>query len=157
MVSLTPLDIQNKEFKRSFRGYDENEVEDFLDAVLKDYEYLYKENLELKENINALKERIEEYKQLEETLRKTLVVAQEAAEGVKNHGQREAEMIIEEAKRKSSQIIDEAEWKVEKLNGKFIDLQRQMQVYRAKMKALLMAQMELLDGEAELIATETQE
>jgi len=51
---LTPLDIHNKEFKRSFRGYNEEDVDEFLDRVIKDYELLYRENIELKENMDRI-------------------------------------------------------------------------------------------------------
>ena len=46
-MPLTPLDIHNKEFSRSFRGYDEDQVNEFLDQVIKDYEALIRENKDL--------------------------------------------------------------------------------------------------------------
>ena len=48
---ITPMDIENKEFKKTFRGYNEEEVDEFLDAVKEDYENLYRENLDLKEKL----------------------------------------------------------------------------------------------------------
>ncbi|MDF2569775.1 MAG: divIVA, partial [Sporomusa sp.] len=56
---LTPLDIHSKEFKRSFRGYNEEEVDEFLDKVIKDYETLYRENIDLKETIERLNSKLE--------------------------------------------------------------------------------------------------
>jgi len=58
---ITPLDIQNKEFRRSIRGYNEAEVDEFLDEVMKDFEKLYKENMELKDKILVLNEQIDRY------------------------------------------------------------------------------------------------
>lgn len=55
---ITPLDIQNKEFKKTIRGYKESEVDQFLDDIIKDHENLYKENLELKDKIVVLSEQI---------------------------------------------------------------------------------------------------
>lgn len=145
MVKLTPLEIQNKEFKRGFRGYAEDDVEEFLDEVLKDYEFLYKENMDLKEKIKTMENQIAQYQNLENTLKDTLLVAQETAESVKNLGQKEAEAIIADARKKAQQMIEEAEWKVEKLNGNFADLKKQIGIYAAKTKSLLMSQMELLE------------
>ena len=57
---ITPLDIQNKEFKKSFRGYKESEVDQFLDEIIEDYEKLYKENIELKDKILILTDQIKQ-------------------------------------------------------------------------------------------------
>ena len=65
---LTPLDIHNKEFKRSFRGYNEEDVDEFLDRVIKDYELLYRENIELKENMDRLNSKLEHFQHMENTL-----------------------------------------------------------------------------------------
>ena len=145
MVALTPLDIQGKEFKRTFRGYDENDVEDFLDDVLRDYELLYKENNDLKEKLNRMEGRIEEYKSIEDTLKNTLIVAQETAKDVSASSQREAERIIEDARSKSRKMIEDAEWQVERLASRMLDAKRQMSTYLAKAKGLLHAQVQLLE------------
>ena len=54
-MPLTPLDIHNKEFGKSFRGYDEDEVNEFLDQVIKDYEIVIREKKELEQSSNDLK------------------------------------------------------------------------------------------------------
>ena len=77
---LTPLDIHNKEFSRGFRGYDEDEVNEFLDQIIKDYEIIIREKKELEETLNSLNERLGHFTNIEETLHKSIVVAQEAAE-----------------------------------------------------------------------------
>jgi DivIVA domain len=59
---ITPLDIENKEFKKGLRGYNENEVDSYLDEIKKEYENLYRENIELKDKLNALTEQIKRYK-----------------------------------------------------------------------------------------------
>jgi len=145
MVALTPLDIQGKEFKRAFRGYEENDVEDFLDDVLRDYELLYKENNDLKDKLNRLEGRIEEYKSIEDTLKNTLIVAQETAKDVSTSSQREAQRVIDDARSKSRKMIEDAEWQVERLASKMLDAKRQMSTYLAKAKGLLHAQVQLLE------------
>ena len=69
---LRPIDIQNKEFERKLKGYDCNEVDDFLDAIIQDYELLMKENQALKDKIGLLTEAVERYKLMEVTMRQSL-------------------------------------------------------------------------------------
>ena len=61
---LTPIDIHNKEFKRSFRGYNEDEIDDFLDQVVNDYEMLYRENRQLKDRLALSEKELDQYHQL---------------------------------------------------------------------------------------------
>lgn len=143
---LTPLDIHNKEFKKGFRGYNEEDVDQFLDKVIKDYEKLYRENIELKETLERLSGKLEHYQNLETTLNNTLVVAQETAEDVKLNAKKEAELIIKEAEVAGSRIVEEARNKARKLTTEFDDLQRQTQIYRSRMRTLLQAQLDMLNA-----------
>ena len=94
---LTALDIHNKEFKRSFRGYSEDEVDEFLDQVVKDYEKLYRDNIELKETLDRVNSKLEHFQHMENTLHNTLVIAQETAEEVKLNAKKESELQLKEA------------------------------------------------------------
>ena len=67
-MKLTPLDIRHKEFKRGMRGYVDGEVDEFLDEVADEFERLFKENIELTERGEALQEKLDQYRNLEETL-----------------------------------------------------------------------------------------
>ncbi len=87
-MPLTPLDIHNKEFGRRLRGYDEDEVNEFLDQVIKDYESIIRENKELQNQVLALQEKLNHFANIEETLSKTIIVAQEAADEVKNNSKK---------------------------------------------------------------------
>lgn len=149
---LTPLDIHNQEFKRSFRGYNEDEIDEFLDKVVKDYEQLYRENVELKETIDRLKTKVEHFQHIENTLHNTLVVAQETAEEVKLNAKKEAELILKEAKINGQRLVDEATQKVRQRVAEYEELQQQSQLYRTKMRTIVLTQLELLktsDEEAE--------
>lgn len=143
---LTPLDIHNKEFKKGFRGYNEEDVDQFLDKVIKDYEKLYRENIELKEALERLSGKLEHYQNLETTLNNTLVVAQETAEDVKLNAKKEAELILKESEVAGSRIVDEARNKARKLTTEYDDLQRQTQIYRSRMRTLLQAQLDMLNA-----------
>lgn len=147
---LTPLDIRNKEFKKGFRGYNEEDVDEFLDKVIQNYEKLYRENIELKESLERLGTKLEHYQSLETTLNNTLVVAQETAEDVKLNAKKEAELIVKEAEGSASRIVDEARSKARRLTGEYEDMQRQNQIYRSRMRALIQAQLDMLNtAEAE--------
>ena len=80
---LRPIDIQNKEFEKKLKGYNCDEVDDFLDVVIQDYELLCKENQTLKDKIGLLTETVERYKQMENTMQKSIDIAKQAAEDAK--------------------------------------------------------------------------
>ena len=141
---LTPLDIHNKEFKRSFRGYNEDEIDEFLDRVVKDYEQLYRENVDLKVSIDKLKTKVEHFQHLENTLHNTLVVAQETAEEVKLNAKKEAELIIKEAKATGQRLLDEANLKVKEKMTEYEEINQRSQLYRTRMRTLVLTQLELL-------------
>lgn len=141
---LTPLDIHNKEFKRSFRGYNEEDVDEFLDRVIKDYEQLYRENIELKENMDRLNSKLEHFQHMESTLHNTLIVAQETAEEVKLNAKKSTELMIKETEINAQKLIDEASNKVRRMASEYQDLKKQVDVYRVRMRTLVQAQLEIL-------------
>jgi len=142
-VPLTPLDIYNKEFKRSVRGYSEDEVNEFLDEVVRDYEALIRENDELKQNTSGMSDRLEEYRKLEVTLQNTLVVAQSTAEEVKLAARKEADLVIREAEGKAQEMIHRAEARVRETMQEFERLQRETDQFRARVRSLLESQIAL--------------
>jgi cell division initiation protein len=143
-MPLTPLDIEKKEFKRALRGYSEDEVDDFFDLVIKDFEVLYRENIELKEQIQYLREQLEQYERLEETLKSTLVLAQQTAEEVKINAQREGELMLREAREKAAQIAAEAERSVQDIIDRRRQATQELRVFYSKVKALVDTQVKIL-------------
>lgn len=143
-MPLTPLDIEKKEFRRAFRGYSEREVEEFLDQVLKDYEAIYRENMELKEKSQHLQEQMEQYRRLEETLKETMVLAQQTADEAKRHAQKESELIVQEAREKYREMIQAAEEEVQEIVKRLQQTRQEVKVFHGKMETLLHAQQDLL-------------
>lgn len=141
---LTPLDIQNKEFGREFRGYSIQEVDEFLNLVIHGYEKLYKENMEAKDGITKLEETLKQYKNLENTLQNALVVAQSASEQVQKNAEEKAQNIIAEANNRAKEIVANSFDEVKKLEYRYEELKRSVDVYRAKMTALLESQLGIL-------------
>jgi cell division initiation protein len=143
-MPLSPLDIHNKEFGRRLRGYDEDEVNEFLDQVIKDYESIIRDNKELQNQILALQERLNHFTNIEETLSKTIIVAQEAADEVRNNAKKEAQLIIMESEKNADRIINDSLAKSRKVSLEVEELKKQASVYRARFRTLVEAQLELL-------------
>ncbi len=142
---LTPLDIENKKFqKQMMNGYNVDEVDDFLDEITADYEKIYKDNTELRAEIERSKSDLEKYKNIEQTLQNTLVMAQKTADDIKNNAQDEADSIIKNARAKMQESVDELTKESETRKREFTETKKQFDIYRAKMEALLISQLELL-------------
>jgi cell division initiation protein len=146
-MPLTPLDIHNKEFSKGFRGYDEDEVNEFLDQVIKDYELLIREKKELEERLKDQTERLGHFSSIEETLNKSIVIAQEAGEEVRRNAQKEAKLIIKEAEKNADRIVNESLTKARKIALEIEDLKKQSKVFRTRFKMLIEAQLDLLNND----------
>lgn len=143
-MPLTPLDIHNKEFGRRLRGYDEDQVNEFLDQVIKDYEALIRENKDLQNQLYTLQEKLDHFANIEETLSKTIIVAQEAADEVRNNAKKEAQLIVKESEKNADRIINESLSKSRKVALEVEELKKQASIYRARFRTLIEAQLELL-------------
>ena len=142
---LTPLDIENKKFsKQMMSGYSVDEVDEFLDEITADYEKLYKESAEAKNKIEDMQEDMAMYTTIENTLNNTLIMAQTAADDVKNLAKQQAEAILNEAQANAKQAVAELEQDIVMKQKELEELQKQFDVYKAKMESLLISQLELL-------------
>jgi cell division initiation protein len=147
VLPLTPLDIHNKEFTRGFRGYSEDEVNDFLDQVIKDYEAVIREKKDLEETVSKLEEKISYFKNIEETLNKSILIAQETGEEVKRTATKEARLIVKEAEKNADRIINESLSKSRKISMEIDELKKQSSVYRTRFRMLIEAQLEMLKND----------
>lgn len=142
---FTPLDIENKKFqKQMMNGYNVDEVDDFLDELTIEYEKLYKENAELRNQVENSKKDLEQYKSIEKTLQNTLLMAQKSADDIKKVAEQEAEQIVKNAQDKVQFSVEEITKETENKRRELMELKKQSDVYRAKMEALLISQLELL-------------
>lgn len=146
-MSLTPLDIHNKAFTRGFRGYDEDEVNEFLDRIIKDYETVIRQRNELQEKNAEIEERLGHFTNIEETLNKSILVAQETAEEVRGHAEKEARLIIKEAEKNADRIINESLTKSRLISLEIEEMKKQAKVFRTRLKMLVEAQLELVQTE----------
>ena len=143
-MPLTPLDIHNKEFARRLRGYDEDQVNEFLDQVIKDYEAVIRENKELSTELLNVQEKLDHFATIEDTLSKTIIVAQEAADEVRNNAKKESQLIVKEAEKNADRIVNEALSKSRKIALEVEELKKQASIYRARFRTLVEAQLDLL-------------
>ena len=146
-MGLTPMDIHNKEFERSLRGYAIEDVNEFLDRMAREFEELIRENSELKEQQGQLNEKIKSYQKLEETMHNAIVVAQETADDVKQNANREAELIRKEAEREAQRIIEDARYRSGKILGEHDELFKQVQVFKMRFRSFIEAQLSALEME----------
>lgn len=144
-MKLTPMDISNKDFKKKFRGYDSEEVDEFINEIIDNYEELYKENSRLKENLSRVNEKLEHYVKVENTIQNTLLLAQNAAEQARETSQRESDIILKNANEAAKRIIDKAHNDVISINDEYEKIKQEFIKFRAKFRNFMNAQTETFD------------
>ncbi|HCW54368.1 MAG TPA: cell division protein DivIVA [Clostridium sp.] len=144
-MKLTPMDINNKEFKKGLRGYNPEEVDEFLDEIVDNYEELFKENTQLKEKIQNLNEKVEHYSQIESTIQNTLLLAQNAAEQAKNSARKEAELVMKNANESAQKIMDKAHNDVVEINDEYERVKQEFIRFRVKYRSFMNTQLETFD------------
>ena len=146
---LTPLEVNNKEFKTRFRGYDVDEVEEFLEILSKDYEQLYKQNAMFTDKFELDRNGMpvsRSQKDLEDTLKQTLVLAQKASDDARKNAEENARLIVQAAQQEADRLIADAQEKVRSYENRVEELISIHNSFKAKMKGLLTSCNELLDS-----------
>lgn len=144
-MKVTPLDIRRKEFKRSMRGYSDEEVDLFLDEVADEFERLFQENIELQERVQRLEEQMAAHAQLREALEKTLITAQLQADEIKANARKESELILRDAELKARDMVGESYKETQRVQQALIQLKRLEEDFRFKFRSLLEGHLKLLE------------
>ena len=106
---ISPQELQNKKFEKAvFGGYDMAGIDEFLDVLIPDYTALYKENMSLKNKMKVLVDKIEEYRSVDEEMRKALYSAQVTARELVQKTQAESQQVLEGARREAENILEAA-------------------------------------------------
>ena len=142
---LTPIDIQRQDFEVKLRGYNADEVDDFLDLVGKDYEKLYKDNAELRDEIKRLNASLEQYKKMEETLQQSIVLAQTAAEDIKKSAAEKANVIVNEAQTKSEGMYRQLDLDIQNKKNELSGMIAEVSGYKTRIKGICSAILEMLE------------
>jgi len=156
-MRITPLDIQNKQFRIKFRGFDVEEVGSFLELLREELEELLRENASLKDHLNRADEQLVEYRKMEVTLRETLLVAQQMVEEYKTNARKEADLIKKEAELEAENIIKEAQEKVIKIHEDIVDLKGIRRHFKEEIKRLIENHVRMLEFDKEREGEETVE
>jgi len=144
-VKITPLDIQQQQFKgKMLGGLDPNDVDSFLQLIAHEMESLVRENDELKEQSRKIALQVDELSQRETNLRETMLAAQKISEEMKSNAQKEANLIISEAELKGERILAAAEIKLSQLNASIHEVRRQKLQFETALKSLLETHMKML-------------
>lgn len=145
---LTPVEIQNRVFKSGGLGYDKKDVDSFMKEIVESYELLYREKMELSDKVNVLNDALQNYKTIEKTMQKALMLAQKTAEETQETALRNAHAIEKEAMTKSEIIVSDARRELERVHQKTVQLCQQYEKYKLQFKNLAAAQIELLETES---------
>lgn len=155
-MAIRPIDVRRKEFRSSFRGYDANQVDDFLDAVADEFERAYTENERMREEISGLRARLDQFEELEGSIRSALVHAEQAAndlresarreaESLRSTARREAELTVQEAKARSHQMLADSSARVERVKESYEALQEAKRKFSNDFRQLLKTYTDMLE------------
>ncbi|MBI4688460.1 MAG: DivIVA domain-containing protein [Nitrospirae bacterium] len=135
-MRITPLDIQQKQFTTKFRGFDLEEVDSFLELVREEMEELLRENATLRDEVKLLDKQLKDYKNIEETLRNTLMATQQMVEDYKDSARKEAELIKKEAELQSEEILKGAQERVIKIHEDITDMKGVRRHFKEEIRRL---------------------
>ena len=153
---LTPMDIHAKEFGRSFRGFDEAQVNDFLNEVMQDYTAVLDENERLRVELSHERKTIEDFRRMEQSMRESIALAQKTAEDVTTQAKRSADLMIETAAKEAqnlrregalqakAQLDDEAD-KVRAVVAEYERLVREKHQFLRRMKGNVQEELALIN------------
>jgi cell division initiation protein len=156
-MPIRPIDVRRKEFKNSFRGYDANQVDDFLDAVADEFERTYTDNTRMREEVSSLRERLQQFEELEGSIRAALVHAEKAADDLRRSSTREAEDLrqsasrqadftIREAQTRAHQILAESSARVERIQESYEALQEAKRNFANDFRHLLKTYTDMMEN-----------
>jgi cell division initiation protein len=156
-MPIRPIDIRRKEFKSGFRGYDANQVDDFLDAVADEFERNYTENQRMREEVSSLRDRLQQFEDLEGSIRAALVHAEQAAndlrraatseaEDLRQSAQREADFTVREAQTRSHQMLADSSARIERVQDSYEALQEAKKGFTNDFRHLLKTYTDMMDN-----------
>ena len=144
---LNPNDIAGKKFDKSMgRGYKADEVDGYLVQLSNEVGALFAEKSELEQKLVVLAEKLEEYKQDEESLRSALVGAQKLGDSVVRDAKAKAASIIEEANARANRIVENSKQAVENQKNGFLRMQREVATFKSKLQLLYKQHLELISS-----------
>ncbi len=143
-MQLSPLDIRKQTFKRTLRGVDPEEVRMFLELVASEFERVVQDNAMMAEKLSYQEERLEEYRDLEKSLRNSLVTAERIASESKEASDREAARIIQDANARAERILEDSRERLQRLVNEVETLRSKKETYVRRFRTMLEGQLSIL-------------
>ena len=144
-MKITPLDIQQQQFKTRIRGFDIREVDAFLEQMAETFENLQKRNQELNDEVRRLELEIQGYRKREETFKRALLNSQKVLDQMKDNARKSAELIIAEAEVKAEKILNKAHNRLAQLHEDISELKRQRTQIEVQISSIIEAHSRLLE------------
>ncbi|MBI5098743.1 MAG: DivIVA domain-containing protein [Nitrospirae bacterium] len=148
-MRITPLDIQQKQFSTRFRGFDMEEVDSFLELIREEMEELLRENANLREEARRFEKQLKEYKNIETTLKDTLISTQKMVEEYRNTAKKEADLIAKEAELRAEEMLRDAQEKVVKIHEDITDLKGVRRHFKEELKRLVENHLRMMEFDKE--------
>ena len=156
-MPITSLEIKDKNFSTKFRGFDPEEVDEFLDIVVRDYETLVRSNHEKEQHIKNLEERLSYFDEIKESLSQSVLIAQDTAERVKQAANERSQNILKQAEQDAQRLLDEAKYKANEIlrqatdNAKKVaveteELKNKSRVFHQRLKSTIESQLAIVDS-----------
>lgn len=146
-MAITPNDIHNKDFSTKFKGFDPEEVNDFLEEVKKELETLIRDNKDLEKRVKFNEEKVEYFNSIQETLNKSILVAQEAADRLRENARKDAEIIVFEAEKVAQAMLREAAEKATEINRETDLIKKETRIFRQRLQILTQTQLDMIKNE----------
>lgn len=148
-MRITPLDIQQKQFAQKFRGFDMEEVDSFLELIREEMEELLRDNANLREEARRFEKQLKEYKNIETTLRDTLLKTQEIVEEYRATAKRDAELVRKEAELEAERILHSAQERVVKIHEDITDLKGIRRHFKEELRRLIEGHLTMIEFDRE--------
>lgn len=156
-MPITSLEIKDKTFSTKFRGFDPEEVDEFLDIVVRDYEGLVRNNHEMERHIRSLEERLSYFDEMKDSLSQSVLIAQDTAERVKQAAQERSNNIIQQAEQDAQRLLEEAKYKANEIlrqatdNAKKVaveteELKNKSRVFHQRLKSTIESQLAIVES-----------
>ena len=156
-MAITSLEIKDKKFSSKFRGFDPEEVDEFLDIVVRDYETLVRSNYEKDQHIKNLEERLSYFDEIKDSLSQSVLIAQDTAERVKQAANDRSHNIIHQAEQDAQRLLDEAKYRANEIlrqaadNAKKVaveteELKNKSRIFHQRLKSTIESQLAIVDS-----------
>ena len=134
-----------EKFSYEANGYNRSEVNQFVGDVIRETEGIITRVKKQNAEIEDLKKELEHYRNLEDTLKSAIMKAEETGDNIKRMAREESEMIITDAKHNASRIVNEALLKAEKIENNTELLERNMRIFKRKLKSIVEQQLAVVE------------